>query len=134
MAQIVGKLVSSFPGVLFGPLYYRSLENDKTIALTKNCGNFDAHMHLSVQAVAELNWWSANILATFKPISHGQPSMVITTDASKNGWGAACDGVSTGGYGPIRRLVSILTIWNCLLPFWASKHSPNHRTTLTSAS
>ena len=33
LAQIIGKLVSSFPGVLYGPLYYRHLERDKTAAL-----------------------------------------------------------------------------------------------------
>ena len=33
VAQIVGKLVSSFPGVIFGPLYYRTLEKDKSKAL-----------------------------------------------------------------------------------------------------
>ena len=62
VAQIVAKLVSSFPGVLFGPLYYRSLEKGKSKALASNPGNFDGTMRLSPQAIAELNRWSANVL------------------------------------------------------------------------
>ena len=31
LAEVIGLLVSSFPGVLYGPLFYRHLEHDKTI-------------------------------------------------------------------------------------------------------
>ena len=54
-------------------------------------------MKLSTQAIAELTWWSLNILDAYKPISHREVPMVLTTDASKKGWGAECGGVSTGG-------------------------------------
>ena len=86
LAQI-GKLVSSFPGVLYGPLYYRHLERDKTTALAIAHGNFDARMTLSEHSALELQWWSAHVVDAFKPISHGEPSSVITTDASLSGWG-----------------------------------------------
>ena len=33
VASTVGLMVSSFPGVSYGPLYYRQLENEKTVAL-----------------------------------------------------------------------------------------------------
>ena len=33
LASFMGLLVSSFPDVLYGPLYYRRLEIDKTMAL-----------------------------------------------------------------------------------------------------
>ena len=97
VAQIVGKLISSFPGVLYGPLYYRSLEKDKTAALAKHKGNFDAKMRVSTQGIAELTWWSTHVLDACKPISHSEPCMVLTTDASKKGWGAECHNISTGG-------------------------------------
>ena len=54
-------------------------------------------MRLSPQASAELNRWSANVLDACKPISRREPCMVITTDASKTGWGAKCQHISTGG-------------------------------------
>ena len=37
VASVVGMMVSSFPGVRYGPLYYRSLENEKTDALKIAC-------------------------------------------------------------------------------------------------
>ena len=62
VAQILGKLVSSFPGVLYGLLYYCYLKKDKCSALTSNNGNFDAKVRLSNQAISELTWWSHNVL------------------------------------------------------------------------
>ena len=94
VAQIVGKLVSSFPAVLQGPLYYRNLERDKTSALACNNGNFDAKITISAQGISELQWWATNVRNAFKPTSHSQPSLVITTDASLQGWGGGmpeCD-------------------------------------------
>ena len=96
-ARIIGKIVSSFPGVMYGPLHYRHLEHDKTEALENNSGNFEAAMVFSPAARKELEWWANNGLDSYKPISHGKPSLTITTDASKLGWGAMCEGVSSGG-------------------------------------
>ncbi len=106
MAQIVGKLVSSFPGVLFGPLYYRTLEKDKSKALASNNGNFDGTMRLSPQAIAELNRWSANVLDACKPISRSEPCMVITTDASKQVGGQNANTSVPEDYGVILRLTN----------------------------
>lgn len=38
LAEVIGLLVSSFPGELYGPLFYRHLEHDKTKALRQNKG------------------------------------------------------------------------------------------------
>jgi hypothetical protein len=43
LAEIIGLLVSSFPGVLHGPLFYSNIETDKTTALRKNKGNEPLH-------------------------------------------------------------------------------------------
>ena len=37
------------------------------------------------------------MLGASKPISHDKPTLTITTDASKLGGGALCDGVSLAG-------------------------------------
>ena len=39
VAHVNGLLVSSLPAVQHGPLYYRSLEIDKNVALQENNGN-----------------------------------------------------------------------------------------------
>ena len=62
LAQMIGKLVASFPGVLHGRLYYWDLENNKTVALAKNKGNFDAKTILSKSAISELRWWHSNVM------------------------------------------------------------------------
>jgi hypothetical protein len=88
VARVIGKIVSSFPGTTYGPLYYRSLEYDRTRALTHDKGNFDRTMILSAPARTELK----------HAILHGQPVLQITSDASLLGWGAECEDVSTGGH------------------------------------
>ena len=47
LARVVGKIVSSFPGVMYGPLHYRMLERDKILALQTTCWDFDKHVSLT---------------------------------------------------------------------------------------
>jgi hypothetical protein len=97
VAKVIGKIVASFPGVMYGPLYYRALEHDKSLALKKAKGNFDATMSLSQAAKKELWWWVKNVETAYQTLSRKEPQHHITTDASLSGWGAECKGVSTGG-------------------------------------
>ena len=61
VSRVIGLLVSSFPGVMFGPLYYRALEHDKVQALKLCRGNFDSCMQLLQSAIEELQWWIATL-------------------------------------------------------------------------
>ena len=61
VAELVGQMVGSFPGVDHGKLYYRALDNDKSRALTQSKGDFDATMILSERAKQDLTWWTENI-------------------------------------------------------------------------
>ena len=88
VVSVIGLLVSAFPAVQFGPLYYRHLERDKSEAVKQNKGNFDKHMTLSSSALQELEWWEQNISHSNKRICHTQPDITIYTDASMSGWGA----------------------------------------------
>ena len=97
LATVIGKIVASFPGVMFGPLYYRDLEAAKTSALKLSKGDFDSPMSLSSPAKQELQWWVNNVETAYKKLSHDKPLHQITTDASLLGWGAECQGVSSGG-------------------------------------
>ena len=95
--MVIGKVVSSFPGVMYGPLYYRELESDKSLAAKTNKGNFNASMTISPEAQMELKWWVDNVECSFNVLAHVQPQYQITTDASLSGWGAVSGDVSTGG-------------------------------------
>lgn len=68
-----------------------------TIYLTTEKGNFDRPMTLSASAKNELSRWVTNILSACNRISHPSPLLIITSDASHVGWGAACDDTSTRG-------------------------------------
>ena len=97
VARVLAKITSSLPGVMFGALYHRAIEKDKTHALKENAGNFDAYMTLSDGAKKELNWWVTNARKSYNLISHGNPDTVLTTDALLTGWGAVFENQSTGG-------------------------------------
>ena len=107
LARVVGKIVSSFPGVMYGPLHYRMLERDKILALQTTCWDFDKHMSLSPEAKSELGWWINNIVGAHNLLTREAPTITLTTDASKLGWGAVLGTQSTGG-------------------LWSSTESQNH--------
>lgn len=88
VAEVIGKMVASFPWVQKGPLYYRQLENDKIQALREKYGNFDRPMVISGTAKVDLKWWINNIHTSYKPIRVAPPVMKLKSDASHLGCGA----------------------------------------------
>ena len=68
VAKVLGLIVSSFPGVAYGPLHKRYLERDKTTALKTSKWNSDVKMCLSSQAREELMWWIDSIESASNPI------------------------------------------------------------------
>ncbi|XP_058973292.2 uncharacterized protein [Pocillopora verrucosa] len=99
LASFIGLLVSSFPGILYGPLYYRQLERDKTTALRQNYGNYNAQMRLSQESFSEIKWWYDNIQTNNYPIllPNSKVDVIIYTDASTKGWGAVKETEKIGG-------------------------------------
>ena len=97
LAQVIGKLIASFPAVKYGALHFRYLEECKKSALKENRGNFEGLAFLSVQAINELKWWKAEVMSAENDILINDPDIVITSDASLSGWGGVCNGVATGG-------------------------------------
>ncbi len=99
VAQVIGLLVSTFPAVSYGQLYYRQLENEKIAALKHCAGNFEASMSLSDLARHDLRWWIANIQCEKKYLVEPKVKMTIHTDASSFGYGYTNldEGVSGGG-------------------------------------
>lgn len=98
VAELLGVMTSSFPGVPLGPLYYRQLENEKALALKINKGNFDASMTISLIAQNDLKWWVTHIEKCSKSLRSKGPQVTIYTDASTSGWGGIIDDNKTGGF------------------------------------
>jgi hypothetical protein len=97
VAEVIGILISNFPGTKYGPLHYRALELCKINALKQARGDYNSVMSLSPQAKQELVWWIDSIATASKPIQCTNPDLVIQSDASNSGWGAVRDKVTTGG-------------------------------------
>ena len=89
LAKFIGMIVASFPGVMYGPLWYRRIENDKIEALKRSKGDYDAPVIFSIEAVTDMQWWRDNIDRVSNVIdeSHGEPDIIIFSDASNLGWG-----------------------------------------------
>jgi hypothetical protein len=96
VAQVLGRIISSFPGVMYGPLHFRLTEHEKSEALKQNAGNFDATMRLTSLARNELLWWIDSLDTAERDINRPEPQIVIRTDASKQGWGCAGNDPTTG--------------------------------------
>ena len=97
LASIIDLLISSLTGILYGPLFYRHLEIDKTTALRQNKGNYSAHVRLSQESVSEIKWWYDSIPTAHYPTLLPKVDVIIYTDASTKGWGAVKDSEKTGG-------------------------------------
>ena len=97
VAEVIGILVSNFPGAQYGPLHYRHLERDKYLALIANKGDFAGKMQISPPALAEIQWWHNNADTLKRDIHQDHPSVSIQSDASTLGWGAVYGTQKTGG-------------------------------------
>jgi len=63
-----------------------------------NQGSYDALIALSPSARVELAWWLKHTLnANGSPVHLPPPDMIITTDASKKGWGSVHQSFQTNG-------------------------------------
>ena len=98
-ASVVGMMVSSFPGVRYRRLYYRSLANEKTDALKLALRNLDASMKLSELVLKDLEWWIYSSSRDPQKILPDIPHCVLKCDSFLLGWGSVLDGTtsSTGG-------------------------------------
>ena len=90
-------MVSSFPGVMYGPLYFRQLEREKSLTLKANKGDYDVGMTITDKARDELIWRETSLESSYNVISHGEPTVVLYTDASSTGWGCSLNNTSTSG-------------------------------------
>ncbi|XP_044156772.1 uncharacterized protein LOC122943252 [Bufo gargarizans] len=97
LARIIGLLASSIQAVFPAPLHYRALQRLK-IAHLRSGASFADMVVLDQEAREELRWWLDNLEAwNGRAIFGFQPEFTIESDASLLGWGAHCEGVSTGG-------------------------------------
>jgi hypothetical protein len=98
LAKVIGKLTASAQAVLSAPLHYRKLQMTKTKALMRGYQSYESVVILTDDCKRELSWWINQLQeCNGKAIMSPQPDLVITTDASKIGWGGEVNGMKTQG-------------------------------------
>jgi hypothetical protein len=98
VAAVLGKLVAAVRAIVPGPLHYRTLQMCQTQALLQGNQSYESPVVLTQDCINELNWWTSEIETwNGRSLIRVAPDMIITTDASKKGWGAECSGVTTQG-------------------------------------
>ena len=89
-------------GIWEAPLHYRALQRMFIAALHKK-GHFTRskmfQIPLTKEATSELKWWSSEKLNHINRMALNPPAidMIVSTDASKKGWGASFLDQRTGG-------------------------------------
>jgi len=97
LAKLLGHLTFTIQAVFSRPLHFRHLQNEKNRALAHS-QTYDSSTALSPQAKEELVWWRDNLEAwNGKALVLSSPDLVIERGISRQGRGAFCNGVSTGG-------------------------------------
>ena len=73
VAKVIGVLVSSFPAVDYGRIFYREIEKEKIKVLRNHYGNFESEMLISHSTNIELEWWIENIHTQVRHIDRAVP-------------------------------------------------------------
>lgn len=99
---VIGVLNDLTKGCEYGPAHYRQLERDKTRALARNKGDFEAPISISDWGSKDLDWWTLNLPRAQRRIRVESPLVSLTTDTCDYRWGAVFkspgrDKVSTNG-------------------------------------
>ena len=98
LGHLIGTLVATKPAIPLAPLHFRSLQDLKVQTLRCHKASYHTTVHLSQEAQRDLQWWATQLPThCSNSIVKTEASVVIESDASKSGWGAICQGVSTGG-------------------------------------
>ena len=126
VAKVIGTLVACFPAVQLGSLRYRNLEREKDFALKGNRGDFDATMIITDGMRCDLQWWVDNINSQENPIVRNNPEIMLTSDASLEGWGGTCGTERFGGRWNEEEKVRHINLLELLGAFFVLKVCKNH--------
>ena len=97
LSKFLGLLTSSIQAIFPAPLHYRHLQSQK-IATLASLRTYEAELSLNPLARAEILWWRDHLHAwNGRALFQDPVDLIIETDASRKGWGAHFQGVSTGG-------------------------------------
>lgn len=97
-SKFIGTLVSSAPAIKYAFLYTKLFEREKSLALSKSGGNYEAKMCLPPSLSLDFSWWLNAILKADNTLRTDKFQSQIYTDASRSGWGAYFNNQTTSGF------------------------------------
>ena len=99
LSRLIGKMNATSQVIPPAPLFYRHhLQMILTQALEQSFQNYDTCIPLSKRCKEELKWWDDHMCKwNGKTLIKREIDMIIESDASLTGWGAACQGQRTVG-------------------------------------
>ena len=91
---------ASQTGILVAPLHYRGLQRLYLQAVSQHGQARKVIVPLTSQALKDLEWWVSESSCRLNgcPIQLPPIDLTVWSDASKKGWGATYQGISTGGH------------------------------------
>ena len=118
LMKLIGRLSSSAIAVLPAPLQYRAIQRQQIQELASS-QNYDSLVTLTEEVKEELDWWCQNLLlSNGRSLVQASPQLVIASDASLQGWGAACKGLKTNGQWSPREQDLHINILELKQPNW----------------
>ena len=106
LSKFLGLLTFSIQAIFPAPLHFRNLQRLKNQAMAAHQSH-EAMISLDQAAREEVIWWRDHLQAwNGKALFQKPVDLLIETDASRRGWGAYCQGISTGGAMVLRRNAS----------------------------
>ena len=98
LARLIGRMNATTQVIPPAALFYRHLQRDLARALDESQQNYDTQLRLSRDSREELEWWNSKLQNwNGKSLLDKEVNLVIDSDASLAGWGAACQDQRTGG-------------------------------------
>ena len=133
LASFIGTVVSSFPAIQYGPLFYRKMERCKIESLRISKRNFDSNIELNNEVKDEIYWWVENVKKSGNPIVKKDYDCIMDTDASLLGWGAIFGDEKTSGRWTVSEseshinVLELLAVLFSLMSFFKDKATDHVR-------
>ena len=98
LSQFIWKLNAAAQAVVPAPLFYRHLQGSLRSALASGNHGYENVTTLSQRTQEELGWWKQHLQTwNGRCLIRGREQILISSDASLQGWGATRSGTRTGG-------------------------------------
>lgn len=97
-AAFIGTIGFCCQAVEYGWVHVKEFERQKYLALTKNNDNYDAFMNIGTVLQSDFEWWKLNIQSAKMSLRNKRFTLVMSSDASRSGWGACCNNERANGH------------------------------------